>query len=936
MADQQVVVELRAETKNLEKGFKRAEKTTDKFNKKLSQGLKKAAVAGAAVAAGVAAIGAGLVKLYKGFADAGAQLEKYSVTLRQLYGDAEKAKDTLDWLMKFQIVTPYDPKELMAAAVNLKKFGLDAKEYLTLVGDAAATMGYDVGETAQAFGKAMAIGAAGADMLRERFGINMEMLAEVSGKTVDQLKGNMGEFREALVAFMSQEKFVGGMERLAGTFQGVLSSLGGVWTDFQMKVGTQINKIMKEDFGKLLEWLIKLSESGQLQEWADRMADAFKVFWDALGGAKGIQPLLETLFGKVLPSLAKTIGGVLGKGLNLLIELLGQILPPLTDILDSVLTPTMEIINELMKLVKPLLDAVFSALNQILEPLMRPLVKIIQIIVKILEPFFKLLEPILKVALAPIVASLERSAIFLDILMTILEPIMAIVTPFVDILGTIYDIGGDLIKTVMQPVINLLTRISDKLKVFVDKIMPKFTHIVTTVKSVIEDTIIVVRDKLMGFINWVIDKINLLGFKLKTVKAKIEEEKPEAVIEREEALNKIAERRVDIQKKLKDLQTPILQEALERNAEFQERLTEAERQRVALKEEDLELSKKQLALLSDVETVTEKDKDKEKEKDKAVVDKGDEDIIRVGLYAGWNVMDAIADAEQKQADIAALEEKYLGRTKAFWEDWILTDEDKAKFEQGLQVTEARMEAWAGNIQQVLRRLGSVFSKFWDTLFQPFLARMNEAQTAWGKFGAFIVGSILDLVKQIAAKILVGGLITAAVIAVLNALVPGANIGTGLFRLLTGMTGAEAEAALSGGFGGILKALLGFEAGIKGVEGSKQVGGEIEKTGLYRLHKNEWVIPKRLTEVLGSLVGLSPQGVTARSLEERFNAFSSRLTQGIRGIMQPAIAGGQPPIHVHISGGLDKFIEGVEVSSSDEKQRLGRVVRIATAKDKEAD
>ena len=136
----------------------------------------------------------------------------------------------------------------------------------------------------------------------------------------------------------------------------------------------------------------------------------------------------------------------------------------------------------------------------------------------------------------------------------------------------------------------------------------------------------------------------------------------------------------------------------------------------------------------------------------------------------------------------------------------------------LEGMEDRAKKWVSSVQESLRFLGDTFSGFWDTAWQPFFTKLDEAETAWGKFGASIVKDLFNMLKQVATKVLVQGLALAAIVTMLNAIAPG--VGTFLMKLLGGVSLEKGEAAAAGGFGGILKSLLGITG--------KQAGGRVDR------------------------------------------------------------------------------------------------------------
>ena len=253
----------------------------------------------------------------------GAKFEGYRVTLQQLYGDAAKAEGAFKWIREFQIKTPYTPEELMEGLKTMKVFGLDAEKWLPAVGDMASTIGTDLETMSRAVSKAFASGQQGAMQLQRSYGMSMAKLVEISGHSEAELKNDLNKYRKALYKFITDPKFKGGMARYAKTFKGVLSSIKGGFQDFMGAVGTSINKVMRADFQKIVDWIIKVSASGKLDEWAERVAKGFKMIYEGLKKAgailwKFIKPFVE--FFKNHPQMLKwAIAGIAVSGALLLV-----------------------------------------------------------------------------------------------------------------------------------------------------------------------------------------------------------------------------------------------------------------------------------------------------------------------------------------------------------------------------------------------------------------------------------------------------------------------------------------------------------------------------------------------------------------------------------------------------------------------------------------
>lgn len=310
--DNRGLIAAHAQTKNLRRdvkglqadirqGFRQALQHVDRFAAGLVRGGKRTLLLGGILAT---AFTAGIVKI----SEAGANLESYQVTLQQLYGDAQQAGEAMDWIMGMQVRTPYTPEELLSALKPLKVFGMDAEKWLPAIGDMASTMGKDITDAATGVAKAFSAGQAGADALRESYGVTMANLVKVSGYTEKELREDMNKYRDALFTFITDPKFAGGMKRYAQTFKGVLSSIKGGFQTFTMFLGREINNVMKADFQKVVDWIVRAYESGKLEEWARRAAEGFRMIWQGLKKAgevlwKFVRPIVN--FFKEHPQMLK-------------------------------------------------------------------------------------------------------------------------------------------------------------------------------------------------------------------------------------------------------------------------------------------------------------------------------------------------------------------------------------------------------------------------------------------------------------------------------------------------------------------------------------------------------------------------------------------------------------------------------------------------------
>ena len=189
----------------------------------------QAIIAGAVVA--FQALKAATVGLALGAIQAGAQMEGFHTRLTVLMGSAGAAQERLDELFLIGSTTPFEMPGLIEAEVNLRALGVSAEDNLPLIMDFAGAMGVDVASAAVEVGRAMQFGAGAVETISGR-----ALRAQVELRTgQDALKMSTDEFRQALIDTLTDPEgiFAGGTEKLAATFDGLMSNLSDAWFGFQ-------------------------------------------------------------------------------------------------------------------------------------------------------------------------------------------------------------------------------------------------------------------------------------------------------------------------------------------------------------------------------------------------------------------------------------------------------------------------------------------------------------------------------------------------------------------------------------------------------------------------------------------------------------------------------------------------------------------------------
>lgn len=170
--------------------------------------LKVATAMAAAVSTALAGIG-----LKEAFS-----LESYKTQLVTATKDTERAAEVMRYAIDLANRTPFEGGDLVAASAALEMAGLKTEDYLTLLGDTAAGANRKISEVQNGFIKSLTTG----DMTEFLQSIN------ISKKSLEDFAKSKGisDTKEALKFFLN-EKFGGGMEKLAKTANGTFSTISG-------------------------------------------------------------------------------------------------------------------------------------------------------------------------------------------------------------------------------------------------------------------------------------------------------------------------------------------------------------------------------------------------------------------------------------------------------------------------------------------------------------------------------------------------------------------------------------------------------------------------------------------------------------------------------------------------------------------------------------
>ncbi len=266
----QMVLEL---TDRASPALRRVGREVQDLDRKLTPSKRTLAMMGKAfkaTAAGATVFGAAFAGIGIAGVKAGAQMEGFETRLTVLMGSAGHAKKRLDELFQIGSTTPFELPGLIEAEVNLRALGVNAEKTLPMVMDFAGAMGVDLASAAVEVGRAMQFGAGAVETISGR-----ALRAQVELRTgADALKMSTSEFREAMIETLTDPDgiFAGGTEKLAATFDGMLSNLSDNWFKFTKTVSEAgAFKVSKEILRSILT--ILTDSADVTTRWAKVISD---------------------------------------------------------------------------------------------------------------------------------------------------------------------------------------------------------------------------------------------------------------------------------------------------------------------------------------------------------------------------------------------------------------------------------------------------------------------------------------------------------------------------------------------------------------------------------------------------------------------------------------------------------------------------------------
>jgi hypothetical protein len=229
-----------------------AEGGITKFASAHSAALIGAGTAIVGVIGGAAAYGVTLAAGY----------EKTQLQLEGLLGSQAKAAEMMTWLQGFAAKTPFEFPELAEASTKFLSAGMNAKEFMTIVGDVAAGTNKSIDQVTEAFIDAQTgewerlkeLGIQHVEIQKnnyEQLGITADKVGQdmlfsydASGKKiVEVFDKHSKEATEAALKNLSVEKFAGSMDKVA-------NSLSGKWSTIKDNINNALVDIVGFEVGE--------------------------------------------------------------------------------------------------------------------------------------------------------------------------------------------------------------------------------------------------------------------------------------------------------------------------------------------------------------------------------------------------------------------------------------------------------------------------------------------------------------------------------------------------------------------------------------------------------------------------------------------------------------------------------------------------------------
>lgn len=281
--------------------------------KKAFRGFSLAAAVG--VAGATTAFGASAAAATQ-LVGVASQFEKFQTILETTEGSSAKAKTAMNWVADFAAKTPYELSEVTDSFVKMRAYGLDpTKGLLKSLGDTSAAMGKPLTQAVEA----MADAVTGENERLKEFGVTASKTGNkitysytnAAGKQMQaSVKANDRMAIQTKLMAIFNEKYGGAMEKLSATWEGMMSNIADIWSQFQLAImNAGLFDWMKGKLKLVLDTLNQMKDDGTFDAWAKQISDNILfVLQNAWKFAQQVWQVFQTLSG-YLSAAADYVGG---------------------------------------------------------------------------------------------------------------------------------------------------------------------------------------------------------------------------------------------------------------------------------------------------------------------------------------------------------------------------------------------------------------------------------------------------------------------------------------------------------------------------------------------------------------------------------------------------------------------------------------------------
>lgn len=283
----QLSVNLNANTKGLEKGFKRAQRKVKNFTNSIFN--IKTAVAGVLGIGGIGAMVGDLVAV-------NSEMQNIKTSLKTVTGSADNAAKAFERIRQFSITTPFELNEVQNAFIKLKAFGLDPSERaLTSYGNTASAFGKDLNTMVQAVANA----TTGEMEMLKQFGIIGRQTADEVAFTfkgvTTTVKKNAAEI-EGYLRSIGEIHFGGAMADQMKNLGPAFSNFRTAVQDLKVAIGEAgLNDAITTLVNSTTDWINTLDRS-KIEDFTRstigsiaNMLDSISGIYDYIAGNKFLQ-----------------------------------------------------------------------------------------------------------------------------------------------------------------------------------------------------------------------------------------------------------------------------------------------------------------------------------------------------------------------------------------------------------------------------------------------------------------------------------------------------------------------------------------------------------------------------------------------------------------------------------------------------------------------